>query len=302
MACEVKPAIKEYNMPDDSRWMLLAMEEARSSLREGNCGFGAVIIQGDEIVAMSHDTEKTDQDPTAHAELTCIRKAAAQLGRHLAGCRIVSTHEPCPMCATAIVWSGIETVVYGYSILEALQQGRSRIDLSCREIFQRANKDIVVHENVLHDQCSVLYNREVREQVKCLRNADQAALRQMSQSLLQKRLAWVEANRPELPDDVQGILEEAYRTLICKLGLTSQDAPILERGLRHLRFASRNFCPTLEACRILGLDTRWVCKHLTEEATSEFLRQLHPKLRFGRDYYTLRPYGEYCEETISLED
>lgn len=148
-------------MIDFSKYRLVAVEEAELSLREGNSGFGAVIVKEGEIIVKSHDTEKTASDPTAHAELTAIRKAAAMLGRHLTGCQIVSTHEPCPMCATAILWSGIATIAHGYSIQEALPQDRNRINLPCREIFERAGKNIAIHEDVLHDRCSLLYNSDV---------------------------------------------------------------------------------------------------------------------------------------------
>lgn len=289
-------------MADFRDFMLIAIDEARVSFREGNCGFGAVIVKDGEIVSRSHDTEKTERDPTAHAELTAIRKAATLFGRHLDGCQVISTHEPCPMCATATVWAGIETVAYGYSIREALEQGRRRIDLPCREIFDRAGKKITIHENVLHDQCSVLYHEQVRKQIDMLRDADETAIHGMANALIEKRLAWIEANRPNVQEDGGDLLGTAYRLLIQKLGILPEQAPILDRGQRHLRFASRNFCPTLEACRILGLDTRFVCKHLTERPTNEFLRQIHTKLRFSRNYETLRPYGDYCEETISLEE
>jgi len=65
---------------------------------------------------------------------------------------------------------------------------------------------------------------------------------------------------------------------------------------------SKNFCPTLEACRILNMDTRFVCRHLTENPTTELIRQLHPRLRFCRNYEKLRPHSAYCEEMIVLED
>lgn len=287
-------------MLDECDLMQLAIEEAGISLREGNCGFGAVITKGDEVIAKAHDTEKTDHDPTAHAELTTIRKAASLLGRHLDGCQIIATHEPCPMCATAIVWAGIESVGYGYSIQEAIEQGRNRIALTCREVFERAGKRIVIQEGILHDQCAVLYNREVRDQVAKLRTADEAALHRMADEITAKRRAWCEANHPLLPAGTHDIAGAAYELLIRKLGMTPDEAPIVDRSPNHVRFASRNFCPTLEACRILGLDTRFVCKHLTERPTNDFLRQIHPRLRFSRNYDTLRPYGEYCEETISL--
>ena len=65
---------------------------------------------------------------------------------------------------------------------------------------------------------------------------------------------------------------------------------------------SSNFCPTLEACRILDLDTRFVCRHLTEKPTTDLLRQIHPKLRFTRNYESLRPNAPYCEEMIILDE
>jgi tRNA(adenine34) deaminase len=155
---------------DMDRFMLMAVEEARESLREGNCGFGAVVVRGDEVIARAHDAEKTEQDPTAHAEMRAIRMAAARLGRDLEGCAIISTHEPCPMCATAIVWSGISRLIFGFSIREAIQQGRRRIDLPCREIFERAGKAVTIVEGVMGPQCAVLYN-SVTLPSGCQRNA-----------------------------------------------------------------------------------------------------------------------------------
>jgi tRNA(adenine34) deaminase len=285
---------------DYCEFMKQAVEEAEVSIREGNSGFGAVIARDGRTIARSHDTERSDRDPTAHAEITAIRKAAFVLGRDLEGCLIVSTHEPCPMCATAIVWSGIKEIGYGYSIKEALEQGRNRIDLSCREIFARAGKSISIHEGLLHDECSVLYNKEVREQIDWLRNADEAAIHHKAALLTARRLAWCQANPSLLSTEAGDVVGSAYRLLLRKLDLTAGDAPILDRSATQLRFASRNFCPTLEACRILGLDTRVICRILTEGPTNEFLRQMHLGLRFSRKYETLRPLGDYCEETISL--
>ena len=105
-------------------YMKLAIDEACLSLREGNHGFGAAIVQGEEVIAQTHDTEELDLDPTEHAELKAIRAASAKLGKDLAGCSLISTHEPCPMCATAVVWSKISTVAYGYGICDAILQGR----------------------------------------------------------------------------------------------------------------------------------------------------------------------------------
>jgi hypothetical protein len=67
-------------------------------------------------------------------------------------------------------------------------------------------------------------------------------------------------------------------------------------------FHSMNFCPTLEACRILGLDTRHVCRKLNENATNILVKQIDTRLNFSRNYDKLRPYSEYCEEMINISE
>lgn len=282
--------------------MLIAVEEAEQSLREGNCGFGAVVAKGGEVIAAARDSEVTAGDPTAHAELAAIRLAAARLGPDLDGCRIVSTHEPCPMCATAILWANMGEVVYGFSIAEAIREGRRRIDLPCREIFTRAGKDVTVHAGILRERCAILYDRAVREQIGLLRNADETSLRDAASALARKRIAWLDVRPPSRPKEGTVLLEAAYELLLRKLEIDPGEAPVVERGPKHLVFRSQNFCPTLEACRILGLDTRFVCRRLTESPTAEFLRRIDPHLRFSRSYDTLRPHGPWCEERISLDD
>ena len=79
--------------------------------------------------------ENTEHDPTSHAEINVIKEASKILGKRLSGCILISTHEPCPMCATAVVWAGITDIAYGYSIDKAISQKRKRINLPCREIF-----------------------------------------------------------------------------------------------------------------------------------------------------------------------
>ena len=124
----------------------------------------------------------------------------------------------------------------------------------------------------------------------------------MAAALTDRRLAWLAAGPEVLRSAQSSILDVAYTVLLARLGVSPEEAPITDRGPRHLVFRSRNFCPTLEACRILGLDTRRVCKHLTEGPTNAMLRQIDPRLRFTRNYETLRPFGPYCEEHISLEE
>jgi hypothetical protein len=60
----------------------------------------------------------------------------------------------------------------------------------------------------------------------------------------------------------------------------------------------RNFCPYLEASRILGLDTRFVCKEIGEPSIKAFFQQINPKFHFSRDYSHIRPYLDCCIEFL----
>ena len=71
-------------------------------------------------MAATHNTVWRDTDPTAHAEVNCIRAAAAALKLiDLSGCEMYSTCEPCPMCLAAIHWAKIDRVVFGATIADA---------------------------------------------------------------------------------------------------------------------------------------------------------------------------------------
>lgn len=103
-------------MNRDERMMALALEQARLALDAGEIPVGAVIAQGEQVIAAAHNRRELDNDPTAHAEIVCIRAAAKALGRRrLSGCTLYVTLEPCPMCAGAIVMSGLDRIVYGAS-------------------------------------------------------------------------------------------------------------------------------------------------------------------------------------------
>ena len=282
--------------------MLVAIEEAKISLREGNHGFGAVIVYENEIIAEDHDREEIDHHPTSHAEMNVIKKASKILGKDLKHCTIVSTHEPCPMCTSAIIWANIGTVVYGYSIEEAMKQGRRRIDIGCKELFLRSNREVKIIENILLEECSLLYNREVRNEIKKLHQCTDNALKGYNDLTTKKRIEWFRNDAGT--DDNQGCenKEKAYRMFLRKLNITECEAPIIEKTNDRIVFHSMNFCPTLEACKILNLDTRHVCKLYNEKATDALIKQINPNLKFSRNYKKLRPYSDYCEEMIIDEN
>ncbi len=94
--------------------MRLALEEAHKALHLGEVPIGAVLAQDQEVVAGGFNQPIHSVDPTAHAELVAIRKAAKSLGDYrLRGLTLYVTVEPCLMCVGAIVHARIGTLVYG---------------------------------------------------------------------------------------------------------------------------------------------------------------------------------------------
>ena len=123
----------------------------------------------------------------------------------------------------------------------------------------------------------------------------------LHEDLLQKRLAWWEANHRSLA--LAGSLpRQAYTlVLLVYLRLDQATVPVVYEDERTIIWRSTNFCPTLEACRRLGLDTRSVCRAATEGSVQVLIARLDPRLRFSRDYATgIRPYADYCEEKTEL--
>lgn len=91
-----------------------ALKEAELAALCGEVPVGAVMVCDGEIVAKAHNERENGSDPTAHAEILAIRRAAEKIGsRRLNGCTLYVTLEPCPMCAGAIAMSGMEMVYFG---------------------------------------------------------------------------------------------------------------------------------------------------------------------------------------------
>ncbi len=93
-----------------------ALELARESAGEDEVPVGAVVVRVSDgtIIGRGRDRKMALHDPTAHAEITAMREAAAALGDwRLEGCALVVTLEPCPMCAGAAIMARIDAIIYG---------------------------------------------------------------------------------------------------------------------------------------------------------------------------------------------
>ena len=95
-------------------WMREALKLACEAQMAGEVPVGAVVVCKEKIIACARNERETSGDPTAHAEVLALRRAAEALGtRRLEGCTLYVTLEPCPMCAGAIVMAGIDAVFFG---------------------------------------------------------------------------------------------------------------------------------------------------------------------------------------------
>ena len=94
--------------------MDLALEEARVAAQAGEVPIGCVLVCDGEVIAQSGNRTLAERDPTAHAEMVAIRRAAEALGsERLLECDLYVTLEPCTMCAAAISFARIRRLYYG---------------------------------------------------------------------------------------------------------------------------------------------------------------------------------------------
>jgi tRNA(adenine34) deaminase len=147
-------------MDRDEEFMRLALAEAEKALLAGEVPVGAVIVRGGEVVASAHNGPVGLKDPSAHAEILTLRRAAAVEGNYrLAGTTLYVTIEPCLMCAGALIHARVSRLVFGapdpkggavVSLYGVLQDGR-------------LNHRVDVTGGVLRDACSEILSRFFRE-------------------------------------------------------------------------------------------------------------------------------------------
>ena len=133
-----------------TQYMEKAYEEAQKAYDENEVPVGCVIVYKDTIISHAHNTAESDKNSLRHAELSAIETAVKIFGKSkLSECTIYVTLEPCPMCAWAIVLSGIKTAVFGAFDLKCGAFG-SVFDLSKNNKFS----DIEVYGGILEEKCS----------------------------------------------------------------------------------------------------------------------------------------------------
>jgi len=147
-------------LAEDERWMREALRAARRAPAHRDVPVGAVVVRDGAVVARARNRREADGDPTAHAEVIAIRRAARRLGSwRLDGCTLYVTLEPCAMCAGAIVLSRIPRLVFAARDPKAGFAG-SLGDL-CRD--PRLNHRVHVMEGILAEACGEVLKAFFRE-------------------------------------------------------------------------------------------------------------------------------------------
>jgi guanine deaminase len=142
----------------DMDFMRLAIEKTREGIASGQSPFGSAIVRGGEVVAVTHNTVWKTTDPTAHAEVNCIRDAATKLKTiSLDTCTLYSTTEPCPMCLSAIHWAKIERVVFGATIADAAAAGFAEMFVGAKDLAAMGRSPLNVESGLLQQECAALF-------------------------------------------------------------------------------------------------------------------------------------------------
>ena len=145
-------------------FMRQAIALAKEAVANGDHPFGALLVKDGVVVLTAVNTIHSDNDVTRHAELNLVSQAARQFSpEFLAGCTLVTSTEPCAMCAGAIYWSGISRVVFGCA---AATLGRHLGPIAgddflipCAEIFARGTRPMTVIGPVLEEEGTAVHQQ-----------------------------------------------------------------------------------------------------------------------------------------------
>lgn len=140
----------------DTDYMQMALEEARLAAEAGEVPIGAVLVQGEKVLARGNNRTIRDCDPTAHAEMVVLREASRTLSNYrLSGTTMYVTLEPCAMCAGAIIQARVPRVVYG------ADDPRGGAVRTCFAVLShpKLNHQVDITPGILAEQCSGILQR-----------------------------------------------------------------------------------------------------------------------------------------------
>jgi len=136
-------------MIDDEFFMGQALAEAEKSLKKKEVPVGAVIVSGNKILSRGHNEPILKNNPTAHAEMTAIRKACLKKKNYrLPDSELYVTLEPCAMCLSALAHARVKRLVFG-----AYDPKAGAVESKMKFPFEKTNHRIEIKGGVLADEC-----------------------------------------------------------------------------------------------------------------------------------------------------
>ena len=134
------------------------MQEAIAQAKKADFPYGAVIFYKGKIIAKAGTAGRKSIDPTAHAEITAIRKACRKLRQnHLKGATMYSTCEPCPMCFTACWWAGISRLVYGMTLQDSTRLLGQELEVSAATLNKKAGNVMMIKPKFMRAEVLKLF-------------------------------------------------------------------------------------------------------------------------------------------------
>src|ERR1700734_1239342 len=149
----------------DLAFLRQAIDLALKARNDGRHPFGSLVVneRGETVVAARNNAVRPNGDPTQHAEMLACGHAARMLTEaELGKCTLYTSTEPCAMCAGAIYWTGIGRVVFALAETGLMRYPGSHmqnppLDLPCREVFARGQKQIVVAGPLLENEAGKVH-------------------------------------------------------------------------------------------------------------------------------------------------
>jgi tRNA(Arg) A34 adenosine deaminase TadA len=149
-------------MEFNKKFMRKAIALSIQNIKNGGGPFGAVIVKDGKIIATGVNRVTAHTDPTAHAEVTAIRKASKKLKTFdLAGCQIYTSCEPCPMCLGAVYWAHIDKMYYGNTKTDAKHIGFDD-SFIYDEIELKPEKRKLISTQLLQNEAIVAFKKWVK--------------------------------------------------------------------------------------------------------------------------------------------
>ncbi|MBN1473616.1 MAG: tRNA adenosine(34) deaminase TadA [Syntrophaceae bacterium] len=147
-------------MKTDEEYMQIALDEARKAFDADEVPVGAVVVSEGIVLARAYNSPITNSDPSGHAEMLALRKAADALGNYRLNCAsLYVTLEPCVMCAGAIIQARLSRLIFG------ARDPKTGAVVSLYNILtdERLNHQVEITEGILSDECGEILSRFFRQ-------------------------------------------------------------------------------------------------------------------------------------------